>query len=90
MGTIQQQGVFYQSACRIWVNVIPSGQWSHASVCSFLSLNVLFATIKCVFFLFSRERVISLQATLVRATYVAKSGKPDHLSTTDWVKISCK
>ncbi|XP_075882100.1 tectonic-2 [Nelusetta ayraudi] len=35
-----------------------------------------------------RETVISLQGTLVRATYVAKSGKPDHLSATDWVKIS--
>lgn len=35
-----------------------------------------------------REAVISLQASLVRATHVARSGKPDYLSTTDWLKIS--
>lgn len=35
-----------------------------------------------------RDTVFSLQASLVKATHVAKSGKPNHLNTTDWVKIS--
>ncbi|KAM9360664.1 tectonic-2 [Symphorus nematophorus] len=35
-----------------------------------------------------RETVTSLQATLITATYVAKSGDPDPLTVTDWVNIS--
>ncbi|XP_070820082.1 tectonic-2 [Chaetodon trifascialis] len=35
-----------------------------------------------------RETVASLQADLVRATYVAKSGNPDPLIMTDWINIS--
>uniref|UniRef100_A0A671WEH5 Tectonic family member 2 n=1 Tax=Sparus aurata TaxID=8175 RepID=A0A671WEH5_SPAAU len=35
-----------------------------------------------------RETVTSLQAALITATYVAKSGNPDYLTMTDWVNIS--
>ncbi|XP_042344716.1 tectonic-2 [Plectropomus leopardus] len=35
-----------------------------------------------------RETVASLQAALITATYVAKSGNPDPLTMTDWVNIS--
>ncbi|XP_068559232.1 tectonic-2 [Cebidichthys violaceus] len=35
-----------------------------------------------------REAVASLQAALITATYVAKSGNPDPLTMTDWVNIS--
>ncbi|XP_044052251.1 tectonic-2 isoform X2 [Siniperca chuatsi] len=35
-----------------------------------------------------RETVSSLQAALITATYVAKSGNPDPLTMTDWVNIS--
>ncbi|XP_037632636.1 tectonic-2 [Sebastes umbrosus] len=35
-----------------------------------------------------RENVTSLQAALITATYVAKSGNPDPLTMTDWVNIS--
>lgn len=55
---------------------------SYKSECIFAVLNV--------YFFLSRDKVISLQASLVRATYVAKSGKPNYLNTTDWVKISCE
>lgn len=37
-----------------------------------------------------RETVTSLQAALITATNVAKSGNPDPLTMTDWVNISCK
>ncbi|XP_054467434.1 tectonic-2 [Anoplopoma fimbria] len=35
-----------------------------------------------------REAVTSLQAALITATYVAKSGNPDPLTMTDWLNIS--
>ncbi|XP_026178552.1 tectonic-2 isoform X2 [Mastacembelus armatus] len=35
-----------------------------------------------------RERVTSLQASLLAATYVARSGNPDPLTISDWVNIS--
>ncbi|XP_076006845.1 tectonic-2 [Genypterus blacodes] len=35
-----------------------------------------------------RETVTSLQASLIAATYVAKSGNPDALTMADWVNIS--
>ncbi|XP_070690149.1 tectonic-2 [Pempheris klunzingeri] len=35
-----------------------------------------------------RKTVTSLQAALITATYVAKSGNPDPLTMTDWVNIS--
>lgn len=41
-------------------------------------------------FLSSRDAVISLQASLITATYVAKTGNPDPFTTTDWVNISCE
>ncbi|KAA8592250.1 hypothetical protein FQN60_017705, partial [Etheostoma spectabile] len=37
-----------------------------------------------------RETVTYLQAALITATNVAKSGNPDPLIMTDWVNISCK
>lgn len=40
-------------------------------------------------FLF-RETVTNLQADLIAATYVAKSGNPDFLTMADWINISCK
>lgn len=42
-----------------------------------------------VSFLF-RETVTNLQADLIAATYVAKSGNPDFLTMADWINISCK
>lgn len=42
-----------------------------------------------LFFSF-RDTVEALQAALITATYVAKSGNPDPLTMTDWVNISCK
>lgn len=41
-------------------------------------------------FLSSRDAVISLQASLITAKYVAKTGNPDPFTTTDWVNISCE
>lgn len=42
------------------------------------------------FFSSFRDTVTSIQESLVRATYVAKSGNPDPQNVTDWVNISCK
>lgn len=43
-----------------------------------------------VFLYFFRESVKSMQEALVNVTHVAKNGKPDAQSMTDWVDISCK
>lgn len=43
------------------------------------------------FFFYSfRESVRSLQEALLNATHVAKNGKPDAQSLTDWADIRCK
>lgn len=52
----------------------------------YMQIYVLFNIISFLF----RETVTNLQADLIAATYVAKSGNPDFLTMADWINISCK
>ena len=52
--------------------------------------DIYLTCLQLLILLVSREMVASLQASLVMATHVAKTGDPDFQRMADWLKISCE